>query len=68
MDRYPIKRFPAARSGDLRSHVLEIGGDVCTLRFGGDRVSHSDVPYAADKASDMPIVIAVRAKNLRAAA
>jgi len=43
VDRYYIERFLAERSGDIRGRVLEIGDNTYTRRFGGGRVSASDV-------------------------
>jgi len=43
IDRYYIERFLAAQAPDIRGRVLEIGYDTYTHRFGGDRVTRSDV-------------------------
>jgi SAM-dependent methyltransferase len=43
IDRYYIERFLAAHATDIRGRVLEVAGNVYTLRFGGDRVAQSDV-------------------------
>ncbi len=43
VDRYYIERFLAAQAHDVRGRVLEIGDNAYTLRFGGDRVTASDV-------------------------
>ncbi|MBK9715244.1 MAG: glycosyltransferase [Kouleothrix sp.] len=43
IDRYYIERFLACQSGAIRGRVLEIGGDAYTRRFGGERVTVSDV-------------------------
>jgi glycosyltransferase involved in cell wall biosynthesis len=43
IDRYYIERFLSAHAGDIRGHVLEIGDDIYTRRFGGDSVTRSDV-------------------------
>jgi SAM-dependent methyltransferase len=43
IDRYYIERFLAGYAADIRGHVLEIGDDRYTRRFGGDRVTRSDV-------------------------
>jgi hypothetical protein len=43
VDRYYIERFLQQHAGDIRGHVLEIGDDSYTRRFGGGRVSRSDV-------------------------
>lgn len=43
VDRYYIERFLARRAGDIQGHVLEIGDDRYTRRFGGLSVTSSDV-------------------------
>lgn len=48
VDRYYIERFLAAHALDVRGTVLEIGDDVYTRKFGGDRVECSDVLHVVD--------------------
>ena len=43
IDRYYIESFLAAHSSDICGHVLEIGDDAYSKRFGGDRRTHQDV-------------------------
>jgi SAM-dependent methyltransferase len=43
IDRYYIERFLGANARDVRGRVLEIADDSYTRRFGGDRVTGSDV-------------------------
>ena len=43
IDRYYIERFLAAHAEDIRGHVLEVQDAAYTRRFGGDRVTCSDV-------------------------
>jgi SAM-dependent methyltransferase len=43
VDRYYIERFLAAHADDVRGRVLEVKDDRYTRRFGGERVSRSDV-------------------------
>jgi SAM-dependent methyltransferase len=43
VDRYYIERFLAGETGSIRGRVLEVGDDSYTRRFGGDRVTKSDV-------------------------
>ena len=43
IDRYYIERFLHQHARDIRGDVLEIGDDAYTRRFGGNRVSRSDV-------------------------
>src|SRR5688500_6926597 len=42
-DRYYIEGFLAAHAADVRGRVLEVKDDRYTRRFGGERVSRSDV-------------------------
>jgi SAM-dependent methyltransferase len=46
IDRYYIEGFLSTHADDIRDHVLEFGDDVYTRRFGGDRVTQSDVLHA----------------------
>ncbi len=41
--RYFIENFIAKFAGDIQGHVLEIGDNEYTSRFGGNRVTKSDV-------------------------
>jgi SAM-dependent methyltransferase len=43
IDRYYIEEFISAHATDIRGHVLEVGSDIYTRQFGGDRVAKSDV-------------------------
>lgn len=43
VDRMFIERFLAAHATDIHGHVLEIGGNEYTLKFGAERVILSDV-------------------------
>jgi SAM-dependent methyltransferase len=43
IDRYYIERFLQGHAKDIHGHVLEVGDDGYTRRYGGDRVTHSDV-------------------------
>jgi SAM-dependent methyltransferase len=43
IDRYYIENFLTDRALDVRGRVLEIGDATYTRRFGGDRVTKSDV-------------------------
>ena len=51
LDRYYIERFLSDHSQDVRGSVLEIGDDTYTQRFGGRRVTRSDVLH---KTGDNP--------------
>lgn len=46
IDRYYIENFLARHAEDIQGHVLEIGDDTYTRKFGGERVSRSDVLHA----------------------
>lgn len=43
IDRFYIDRFLKEHRGDIRGHVLEIGDDSYSKRFGGDRVARQDI-------------------------
>jgi len=43
IDRYYVEQFLAAQALDIRGHVLEVGSDAYMHKFGGDRVTKSDV-------------------------
>lgn len=43
VDRYYIERFLARHASEIAGRVLEIGDDAYTRRFGGPRVSRSDI-------------------------
>jgi SAM-dependent methyltransferase len=43
IDRYYIEGFLARHAGDISGRVLEMGDAAYTRRFGGDRVTQSDV-------------------------
>ncbi|MCZ7547079.1 MAG: class I SAM-dependent methyltransferase [Anaerolineae bacterium] len=46
--RWYIERFLAAHADDIAGRVLEIGDPAYTRRFGGDRVTQSDVLHIAE--------------------
>jgi SAM-dependent methyltransferase len=46
IDRYYIENFLDRCSGDVRGHVLEVGDNLYTRRFGGKQVTRSDVLHA----------------------
>src|SRR5262245_28966028 len=45
VDRYYIERFLVAHAHDIHGRVLEVKDDDYTRRYGGDRVTRSDVLY-----------------------
>ena len=48
IDRYYIERFLRAESAAIHGRVLEIAESTYTRRFGGDRVTRSDVLHAVE--------------------
>ncbi len=48
IDRYYIEGFLEHHSADIRGRVLEIGENTYTRRFGGSRVTQSDVLHATE--------------------
>jgi len=45
IDRYYIESFLSRHAGDICGHVLEIGDDRYTRKFGDGRVTRSDILY-----------------------
>jgi SAM-dependent methyltransferase len=43
VDRHYIEDFLDTNSASIRGHVLEIGGNAYTVRFGGEAITRSDV-------------------------
>jgi SAM-dependent methyltransferase len=48
LDRYYIEAFLARHAPDVQGHVLEIGDDAYTRRFGHNNVTRSDVLHIAE--------------------
>ena len=48
IDRFYIERFIAAHATDIRGRVLEVANNDYTLRYGGDRVTCSDVLHPVE--------------------
>jgi SAM-dependent methyltransferase len=48
LDRYYIERFLQRHAGDVRGRVLEVGESTYTRRYGGNRVTHSDVLHVQE--------------------
>ena len=46
IDRYYIDAFLAQHAGDIRGRTLEIADNNYTLKFGGERVTRSDILHA----------------------
>ncbi len=56
IDRYYIENFLERHSSDVRGRVLEIGEDVYTKRFGGDRVNHIDILHVVEGTPQATII------------
>jgi hypothetical protein len=48
IDRYYIEGFLARQAADIHCHVLEIADAAYTTKFGGDRVTRSDVLHVVE--------------------
>ncbi len=57
IDRYYINKFLSQHTGDIEGDVVEIGDDRYTRKFGGDRVTRSDV-LDQDHPGSTPTIIA----------
>jgi SAM-dependent methyltransferase len=56
IDRYYIEKFLSDHQVDIRGCVLEIGDNTYTRRFGGERVSTSDVLHVRPGSPNATIV------------
>jgi SAM-dependent methyltransferase len=56
VDRYYIENFLTRQAEDVRGRVLEIGDASYTRRFGGDRVTKSDVLHVVEGNPEATIV------------
>ena len=65
IDRYYIERFLSAHASDIQGHVLEMGDAFYTQKFGGARVTTSDVLHVVEGNPDATIVADLtRAHNI----
>lgn len=48
IDRFYIENFLRHNKADIRGRVLEVGDNIYTQRFGGDRVTRTDVLHACE--------------------
>lgn len=48
IDRFFIERFLDANSSDIRGRVLEVSNNDYTIRYGGNRVTRSDILHPND--------------------
>jgi SAM-dependent methyltransferase len=56
IDRYYIENFLQAEGAGIRGRALEIGDNAYTLRFGGDKVLHSDILHVDDSNPNATII------------
>lgn len=56
IDRYYIEKFLAEHANHIRGHVLEIKHNTYTLKYGGDRVTKSDVLHNVAGNPDATII------------
>ncbi|MBW4603748.1 MAG: glycosyltransferase [Calothrix sp. FI2-JRJ7] len=56
IDRYYVENFLASQSADIQGRVLEIGDNFYTQKFGGERVTKSDVLHVNEGNPDATIV------------
>ena len=56
IDRYYIQQFLSECSADIKGHVLEIGSDHYTRKYGGDNVSNIDVLHVDENAESATII------------
>ena len=48
VDRYYIERFLAAHAADIQGRVLEIGDNTYTCKYGGSRVTRSEILHPVE--------------------
>ena len=56
IDRYYIDNFLAQNSGDIHGRVLEIGDNYYTKKYGGNKITQSDVFHAIEGNPEATIV------------
>jgi SAM-dependent methyltransferase len=56
VDRYYIEKFLSQCSSDIQGHVLEIKSNAYTKRYGGNRVTKSDVLHKVEGNSEATII------------
>ncbi|WP_162053294.1 methyltransferase domain-containing protein [Pontibacter pamirensis] len=49
VDRYYIENFLQRESRSIKGHTMEIGDNAYTMRFGGDKITKSDILHVNDK-------------------
>jgi glycosyltransferase involved in cell wall biosynthesis len=63
VDRYYIERFLEGHAADIQGRTLEVGDDLYTVRFGGDRVERTDVLHDRDGNPKATIVVDLNAAD-----
>lgn len=63
VDRYYIEKFLAHQASDIKGHVLEVGENIYTSRFGGTRVTKSDILHVTEGHPHATIVGDLAAAN-----
>jgi SAM-dependent methyltransferase len=56
IDRYYIEKFLSEHAMDIQGHVLEIKHNTYTVKYGGDRVTKSDILHKVEGNPDATIV------------
>jgi SAM-dependent methyltransferase len=56
IDRYYIENFLARYSADIQGHVLEIGDNSYTVKFGGNRLTTSDVLHVKESNQEATVI------------
>ena len=56
VDRHDVEKFLTCQADDIRGRVMEIGDNFYTRKFGGDRVTKSDVLHVKEGNPDATIV------------
>jgi SAM-dependent methyltransferase len=49
VDRYYIEKFLGSHASDIRGHVLEVGNNKYTVRYGGANVWKSDILHVSEQ-------------------
>jgi SAM-dependent methyltransferase len=60
VDRYYIEQFLSKESSQIRGHVMEVGGNAYTLKYGGNKVSKSDILHVSAEFPDATIIADLR--------
>lgn len=60
IDRYYIEKFLTQQTAHIRGHVLEIGTDAYTKRYGGKNIVKSDILHISSQSEQATIVADLR--------